>query len=180
MEHLIAKKPKTNNLFSMEPRIEISSVKKLIGKRIRMSFSDNRTFELWKSFMPHKKEITNYKTTDLFSLQIYDKHFDFKNFNQEAEFEKWAAMEVTDFNTIPVGMESYTLTGGLYAVFIHKGAASTGPKTFRYIFGTWLPNSDYTLDNRPHFEILGQKYIHEDPDSEEEVWIPVKPKTSQV
>jgi len=74
------------------------------------------------------------------------------------------------------GMESYTLTGGLYAVFIHKGAASTGPKTFKYIFGTWLPNSDFILDNRPHFEILGKKYIHEDPDSEEEVWIPVKPK----
>ena len=164
----------------MEPRIETSSVKKLVGKRIRMSFSDNRTFELWKSFMPRKKEITNYKTTDLFSLQIYDKQFDFKTSTRKRNLEKWAAVEVTDFNTDSCWDGIYTLTGGLYAVFIHKGAASTGPKTFKYIFGTWLPNSDYILDNRPHFEILGQKYIHEDPDSEEEVWIPVKPKTSQV
>jgi AraC family transcriptional regulator len=163
----------------MKPRIETCSLKKLVGKRIRMSYSDNKTFELWKSFMPRRKEITNNVTTDLFSLQIYDKHFDFKDFNLEAEFEKWAAMEVSDFNTIPEGMESYVLTGGLYAVFIHKGAASTAPKTFKFIFGTWLPSSDYILDIRPHFEILGQKYIHEDPDSEEEVWIPVKPKTSQ-
>jgi AraC family transcriptional regulator len=73
-------------------------------------------------------------------------------------------------------MESFTLTGGLYAVFIHKGAASTGPKTFRYIFETRLPNSKYSIDNRPHFEILGEKYKNEDPDSEEEVWIPIKPK----
>lgn len=164
----------------MEPRIETSSVRKLVGKRIRMSLSDNKTFELWKSFMSRRKEITNNVTTDLFSMQLYDRHFDFKNFEQDAEFEKWAAIEVTDFNTIPDGMASYTLTGGLYAVFIHKGAASIAPKTFKYIFGTWLPNSDYMLDNRPHFEILGKKYIHEDPDSEEEVWIPVKPKTSQV
>jgi len=84
--------------------------------------------------MPLRKEITNNKTTDLFSMQIYDKHFDFKKFNLEAEFEKWAAMEVTDFNTIPDGMESYTITGGLYAVFLHEGAASTAPKTFNYIF----------------------------------------------
>ncbi len=65
---------------------------------------------------------------------------------------------------------------GLYAVFIHKGDASTAPKTFEYIFGTWLPNSEYLLDNRPHFEILGEKYKNEDPNSEEEVWIPIKPR----
>lgn len=28
-------------------------------------------------------------------------------------------------------MEPITLAGGLYAVFIHKGAASMGPETFR-------------------------------------------------
>ena len=164
----------------MGPRIETCLLKKLVGKRIRMSLRDNKTFELWKSFMPFRKEITNILTTDLISMQVYDNHYDFEKFNLDAEFEKWAAMEVSDFNTIPEGMESYVLTGGLYAVFIHKGAASTAPKTFKYIFGTWLPNSDYILDNRPHFEILGQKYIHEDPDSEEEVWIPVKLKTSRV
>jgi hypothetical protein len=30
------------------------------------------------------------------------------------------------------------------------------------------------LDNRPHFEILGEKYKNADPDSEEDVYIPVK------
>ncbi len=158
----------------MEPRIETLAGKKLVGKRIRMSLSNNKTLELWQSFMPTRKEIKNSKTTDLFSMQVYNKYFE--NFDPDAEFEKWAAVEVTDFDTIPDEMESYTLTGGLYAVFIHKGAANTGPKTFQYIFGIWLPGSDYILDNRPHFEILGEKYKHEDPDSEEEVWIPIKPK----
>ncbi|HEY5122099.1 MAG TPA: GyrI-like domain-containing protein [Ignavibacteria bacterium] len=160
----------------MEPRIETLTEKKLIGKRIRMTFSNNKTFELWKSFMTERKEIKNSKTNDLFSMQEYDESFDFKNFNQDAEFEKWAAMEVSDFGIIPDEMEFYTLTGGLYAVFIHKGAASKGPKTFQYIFGTWLPGSDYILDNRPHFEVLGEKYKNEDPASEEEIWIPIKPK----
>ncbi len=160
----------------MEPRIETLSEKKLIGKKISMSFAENKTVELWKGFMPRRKEIKNNLTTELFSLQVYNKSFDFKKFNQDLLFEKWAAIEVEDFNTIPDKMECFTLNTGLYAIFIHKGAASTGEKTFKYIFETWLPKSDYYLDDRPHFEILGAKYKNEDPESEEEIWIPIKTK----
>jgi AraC family transcriptional regulator len=162
--------------FMMKPRIEILKEKKLIGKRLTMTFAENKTPELWKSFMPRRKEIRNNLTSELISMQVYDKTLDLKSFNQNTPFQKWAATEVTDFNFIPDDMESYILTGGLYAVFLHKGAASTGPKTFQYIFNTWLPNSDYLLDNRPHFEILGEKYKNEDQSSEEEIWIPIKIK----
>jgi AraC family transcriptional regulator len=160
----------------MEPRIEILTEKKLIGKRMPMSLADNKTFELWKSFMPRRKEIKNNLNTDLISMQVFDKTMNFNSFNPDAKFEKWAAIEVTDFNDVPFEMETFTLPRGLYAVFIHKGAASTGQKTFQYIFGTWLPNSEYIIDERPHFEILGEKYKNDDPDSEEEVWIPIKLK----
>ena len=49
-------------------------------------------------------------------------------------------------------------------------------RIFQYIFGTWLPTSIYTIDNLPHFEILGKKYKNNDPTSEEEIWIPIKLK----
>jgi len=45
-----------------------------------------------------------------------------------------------------------------------------------YIMSQWLPNSKYILDHRPHFELLGAKYKNNSPDSEEEVWIPIKEK----
>ena len=109
-------------------------------------------------------------------MQIYDKSLDFKDFNQNTEFEKWAAIEVTDFNIIPNEMESYTLISGLYAVFVHKGPANEFQKTFQFIFGQWLPSSEYILDNRAHFELLGEKYKNNDPNSEEEVWIPIRQK----
>jgi AraC family transcriptional regulator len=157
----------------MIPRIELINEKKLIGMRVKMTFSDNKTFELWKKFMPRRKEITNNLSSDLISMQVYDTSFDFTKFDPESLFEKWAAIEVADFNSIPGEMESYTLKGGLYAVFLHKGGASTGPITFQYIFGTWLPNSGYKLDYRPHFEVLGEKYKNGEPDSEEEIWIPI-------
>ena len=159
----------------MESRTENLVEKKLIGKRIRTSFSNNRTFELWNTFMPKRKEIKNIIGTELYSIQIYEPLF-FDNFDPKKEFEKWATMEVTDFNIVPDGMETFILQSGLYAVFLYRGAASAAAPVFQYILGTWLPNSEYTLDDRPHFEILGEKYKNEDPTSEEEIWIPIKPK----
>lgn len=159
----------------MECRIETLAVKKLVGKRMIMTFSNNKTVELWRSFMSERKEINNNIGTELYSIQLYAPTF-FDHFNPDEAFEKWAAMEVTDFETIPVGMNSFTLPGGLYAVFSYKGAASNGANAFQYILGSWLPASGFQLDNRPHFEVLGEKYKNEDPESEEEIWIPVKQK----
>ena len=157
----------------MQPRIETLTDKKLIGKRMRMSLSNNKTGELWRSFMPRRREIRNKLTSEMFSMQVYNGPVDFGNLNQE--FEKWAAVEVLDFDSIPDGMETFTLKGGLYAVFPYKGS-STDNTIFQFIFGTWLPASNYLVDNRPHFEILGDKYKNADPDSEEDIWIPIKPK----
>jgi AraC family transcriptional regulator len=163
---------KTN--FKTEPRIETLKEKKLIGKHLTMSFGDNKTGELWRSFMPCREDILNAISSDLHSIQLYPADF-FDDFNPYTTFEKWAAVEVSDFAHIPDEMEAFTLMGGLYAVFLHKGS-STDPSTFEYIFSTWLPNSEYILDNRPHFEILGAKYKNASADSEEEIWIPVRKK----
>ncbi|MGD0583308.1 MAG: GyrI-like domain-containing protein [Bacteroidales bacterium] len=157
-------------------RFEILREKKIICKRMTMSHSDYRPFELWHSFMPARKEIRNTVSDDLYSIALYGGSFDFKTFSPDMEFDKLAGMEVNDFDSVPAGMEPFILPGGLYAVFIHKGTAADAPETFGYIFGTWLPASEYIVDLRPHFEILGEKYKRDDSSSEEEVWIPVKPK----
>lgn len=157
----------------MTPKIEILSEKKLIGKRLQMSLANNKTPELWRSFMPRRAEIINPICSDLFAVQIYESNY-FEAFNPNAIFEKWATLEVVDFDNIPAEMESFTLSGGLYAVFELKGHDIA---IFDYIFRTWIPNSKYDLDHRPHFEILGAKYKKDDPNSEEEIWIPIKEKT---
>ncbi|MDP4819728.1 MAG: GyrI-like domain-containing protein [Saprospiraceae bacterium] len=58
----------------------------------------------------------------------------------------------------------------------YKGPSSDSATFFQFIFGTWLPNSDYILDDRPHFEVLEERYTNDDPNSEEEIWIPIKPR----
>jgi AraC family transcriptional regulator len=155
----------------MQPEIKILSEKKLIGKKLTMSFVENHTPELWRSFMPRRNEISNKVNNDLISMQIYE-----SGFLPNAVFEKWSTVEVSNFDTIPAEMESFTLQTGLYAVFFYKGL-STDNSIFQYIFEEWLPNSEYELDIRPHFEVLGEKYKNNDPSSEEEIWIPIKSKS---
>ena len=157
----------------MEPRLEVVKEKKLVGKRIKMSLADNKTFDLWRSFMPERMEIQNKLSPDLISMRVYNEPLQLENPNQQ--FEKWAAVEVSNFNEVPNGMETFTLHAGLYAVFDYKGL-NTDNRIFIYIFKEWLPNSNYVLDERPHFEVLGEKYKNNDPDSEEEIWVPIKPK----
>ena len=158
----------------MEPRIELLEDKKLIGNRMKMSLTDNKTSQLWGSFAPKIKGIKNRLSTDKISMQVYDPSYH-RDFNPNKEFEKWATVEVADFNDTPKEMEPFTLSGGEYAVFDYIGS-SNDSSIFQYIFMTWLPNSEYQLDNRPHFEVLGEKYKNNDPTSEEEIWIPIKKK----
>lgn len=159
----------------MQPRIEMLSSKQLAGKRLTMSLSENRTMELWKSFMARRREIQHIKGADLYSLQVYPPSY-FAHFDPATPFEKWALAEVSSTVDIPADMETFHLPAGLYAVFHHKGAAETATRTFGYIFHSWLPSSPYELDQRPHFEILGEKYRNGDPNSEEEIWIPIRSK----
>ncbi len=158
----------------MNPRLEMTAERKLVGKCLRMSMASNRTRDLWKSFMISRKEIRNAVTTDLLSMQVFDHDHNFNEFDPNKEFDKWAVTEVASFDAVPAGMNTYVLPAGLYAVFLHKGPASAGAKTFQYIFGVWLPQSEYVIDQRPHFEVLGAKYKNDDPDSEEEIWIPIR------
>jgi AraC family transcriptional regulator len=157
----------------MKPRFETITEKRFVGKRISMSFSDNKTKALWQSFMSRRGEVKNNIGTGLYSLEMYPPHF-FVHFDPGVEFEKWAAIEVHDLDTVPEGMETLAVPEGLYAVFLYKGLASSAPEAYQYIFGTWLPNSDYVLDNRPHFAVMGEKYKNNEPSSEEELWIPIK------
>ncbi len=155
----------------MIPRIETLSEKKLIGNHLKMSLTNNKTSQLWEQFGPKIKTIENRTSIDKISMQVYNSGY-YDKFNPENEFEKWATVEVESFSNIPSGMESFTLPGGMYAVFDYKGSSSDS-SIFQYIFWEWLPSSPYGIDDRPHFEVLGKNYKNNDLNSEEEIWIPI-------
>lgn len=160
----------------MEPKITTLPETKLIGKKVIMSYTNNKNQKLWQSFMPRRAEIKNTIGSDLYAIEIYDNANFFKNFDPTKEFEKWAAVQVTELSDVPNGMETLAIPEGLYAVFHYKGKSSEAQGTYQFIYGNWIPNSEYQLDNRPHFALMGEKYKNDDPSSEEELWIPINAK----
>jgi len=160
-----------------QPVIIQMEARKLVGVHISHSLSNRKTKALWSTFMPKRNRIENRVDENLFSIQIYESGLDMIDFTAQTVFTTWGAVAVTDFVDVPQDMATIVLKEGLYAVFVHKGTTDTFHKTAQYIYEVWMPSSIYALDDRAHFEILGRNYLGPmNPDSEEEVWIPIKYK----
>lgn len=155
------------------PEIRLSPARILTGISIRTSLANDKTVELWRRFMPGKKEIKNRISEDLLSVQLYDELPDGENFNALTPFTKWAAAEVSAAGNCPQGMDNLVIPEGLYAVFLHIGGPARAAESFTFIYRDWLPSSGFRLELRPTFEVLGEKYSNNSPDSEEEIWIPI-------
>jgi AraC family transcriptional regulator len=147
----------------------------LVGLCREMSQVSDETSVLWREFGPRKGEIANRASTDSISMRVYPGHAG-EIFDPVARIHKWAAVEVLNFDQVPAGMSRWTTRGGLYAIFVHEGSA-TDLSTFEYIFGEWLPNADFDLDHREHFEILPLHYDPFDPRAREEICVPITMKT---
>lgn len=80
----------------MTPSIKITNEKKLVGKRLTMSYADYKIGELWSSFMPRRKEIINNLSNELISLVIYQPNH-FADFKPTNEFERWATVSTPKF-----------------------------------------------------------------------------------
>jgi AraC family transcriptional regulator len=133
------------------------------------------TMGLWRSFMPIRHQITNVEGIELYSFEEFPADY-FNSYNPEANFTKWAAVKVSDIENLPPTLSILEVPEGLYAVFLHKGPQDEGAKTYQYIFGEWMRQSDYAVDDRPHFAVMDEKYKPNEVDSEEEIWVPVKQK----
>ncbi len=156
----------------MQLRFETLASKILIGQQQTMSLVEDTTGELFRSFMPRRKEIKQAKDQWVYDLRIYPVNY-FSPFNPTTSFTKWALVEVEEEEQLPVDMETFLLSGGKYAVFT-PDRRSNDPNIFQYIFGEWLPSSGFVLDDRPHFERLDSKGKRNNPEADEEFWIPIK------
>lgn len=155
-----------------EPQIKVSTPILLVGMCARRVTHATPPASLWQLFMPHHHEIANRIGGHVVSAQVYGKGI---TASPDLAFDRWAAVEVSHFEDIPPGMEVLELEPSSYAVFEYTGPASGGMAVMQYIFSEWLPESGYTLDAAPHFEIIPPGYNPNDPLAKEEIWIPVQP-----
>ncbi len=159
----------------LTPKIETSTTKNLVGICTGNSLANDQTSALWRNFRSRLAEIPDRLTTDRFSVQLYPPHY-FEAFSPEKTFEKWAAVEVGPECLLPDGMRFLLIPQGKYAVFVHKGTPDQFRQTWQGMM-TWLAQSDFQLDQRPHFEVMPEHYDPFSPNSEEEIWLPICPKS---
>ncbi len=152
----------------MQPKIVTLTEKKVVGMQSKMLMHQyENIIKLWESFMPKKHELKNTINQELIAIQDYP---DFGNL--ETSYNIWACVEVSNLSTVPSDMKGFTIPKGEYIKVLHKGMDAG--KTYQRIMTEWLPNSGYTIDDRPHFQVMGDKYKNGSPDSEEDFYIPVK------
>ncbi|WP_321141621.1 GyrI-like domain-containing protein [Bacillus gaemokensis] len=150
--------------------------KKIVGIKKETTFEKDPeiTRGIWQTFMPIRNSILHRANSCFLSVKVLKTPLNMNDMNYA--YQKWAAVEVESFDKdISLELSKHTLAGGLYAVFIHKGTASD-MSTFQYIFQEWLPNSNYNLDVREHFEVMDDTYRPDDINAKEEVWISIKMK----
>lgn len=146
----------------------------LVGMHQKMNRANDKTAQLWQGFMPRRKEIKGAELDSFYSVNIYPNNYNPATFLPTNEFVKWAAVKVEGDLGIPKGMDQLIIPEGKYAVFQHKGSMPKFIENIMFIFNEWLPNSEFELDDRPHFELLPADYPGPmDANAEEEIWVPV-------
>jgi len=157
--------------LKMEPEIITRPELKVLGIASSYQGDDLDIDTLWSAFRPFVGQITNRVGSDAFG--IYEKY-------QESEsgvgFNYVCSVEVTDFDNVPKGMTTRTIPEHEYAVFKHDGDLSSLPETFKYIWGSWLPKSNYEYVEKPDFELYTPGTQPNDPSKVLFLYIPITKK----
>ena len=136
-----------------EPIIKETKASYFAGQSLTMSLINDRTSELFRSFMPNRN---NYQSIDkgviVYDIRVYPKDY-YEPFNPSSEYTKWAAIRIDKDKFQENPKENISIESGLYAQFTILGNEAP-PDLFQYIFSTWLPQSLYQLDDRAHFDML--------------------------
>lgn len=80
----------------------------------------------------------------------------------------------------PVDMADYWIDPHTYAVFTHTGRMADLGETLDSINHDWLPGANYTACADFYFEFYDDHFQPDSPLSTLFIWIPVKPKSSEI
>lgn len=131
------------------------------------------TGQLARQFMSRVGEVKHRKDNFKLSLHKYS-NFNISEFNPNQTFKKWIGVEVDNLQSVPEQMETLTIDAGKYLVINFEGTITAFVNFWQDIHFNWLPNSEFEIDNRPHFERLGPDYNPNQAINKEEIWIPIK------
>lgn len=156
----------------MGPKFETKPGFKIVGMMYSGRVDSGEIPELWGKFAPRMNEISGRSDKNV----CYGVVDPFGSKGEEGVMHYLASVEVSNTDNIPEGMMSAEVLEAYYAVFAHKGLISNFMDTIRFVFGEWLPNSEYQMTDAPGLEIYDERFNPESEESECEFCIPVKKK----
>ena len=164
--------------ISMTPEFVHRDSFAVVGLRGETTLADNRIPELWDRFFPRRGEIRHRIGEANYGICEYSSpKFPGDVFTDETRFHTIVGVEVSDTADIPEGMSLRQMQESEYAVFEHRGSLRRLRDTYDYIYGVWLPNSEYELGMSDDFELYDERFLGMD---EEEslmlIYIPVVKK----
>ncbi len=135
------------------------------GMLYRGNNSNNEIPQLWEQFGP-KMGILPHRVDAQTCYGVCDA------FDEEAKvFDYIAGCEVKPGEQMPKGIVTRAIPAQTYAVF-----TTTLPEiqaTMGYIYGTWMPSSEYKRGDGPEFELYGEDFDPDDPASRLYIYVPV-------
>lgn len=159
------------NRISMEPEIIQHPAMKIVGIANQYDDGDLSLPKLWSAFYPYRDNIPNRVGSDFFGIyECYEESDD------HTTFVYICSAQVENFDDVLEGMITRELEAQTYARFTHVGSLAQLEDTLRYIWGSWLPRSDYEYAEKPDFELLPAGFNDADPDNKLYLNIPVKAK----
>ena len=135
------------------------------GMLYRGNNANHEIPQLWEQFGP-KMGILPHRIDALTCYGVCDA------IDEEAKvFDYIAGCEGKPDEEVPDGMVTRAIPAQTYAVF-----TTTLPEirsTMDYIYGTWMPVSDYERGAGPEFELYGEEFNPDDPASRLYIYVPV-------
>jgi AraC family transcriptional regulator len=162
-----------------EPDFFQAPARSFVGMKIQIPspFTDDLSYipdvsNLWLRFNPRRKEITQRKQGVAYGLVLSP-----SGSMIEDTLPYVASVEVeSNPAAIPEGFELVEIKPQLYATFEKKGLADKTRMSMDYIYGFWLPQSDFKRAKGYDIEIFDHRLRLDQPDSVSVYCIPIEPK----
>lgn len=163
-----------NDQIDRTPVIQSLPERKIVGRghALYQVFSQDQDFfeilkDHWMSFAEQKDKLDIKPPHKCYGVLIEDSCFDTDNFTY------FSGIEVPNHDEIPEGLEKYTLPPSTYAVFKCRGNGKNSSQTMDYIYGIWLPQSNYKRGPGDDYEYFGEDYSMESEKSYYYYYLPI-------
>jgi AraC family transcriptional regulator len=149
------------------PRFDSSRTLLIAGLGERYTFETNQGIPCqWQRFRPYIGNIPGQIGGTTYGVCC--------NSDGTGHFEYVAGVEVASFTGLPRELSRIRIPEQRYAVFTHRGHASTMRSTVYTIWNKWLPASDYKVADAPDFERYDESFDARSGLGTIEIWLPIR------